>query len=56
MIKMVPKIPLGAYPQLALWGHRGTAPIRSRIRTISNIVPSMMSPLKLVFSKYYHET
>lgn len=48
MIKIVPKIPLGPYPQLALCDHDGIAPISNKIRMITNTVPSMVSPLKIV--------
>jgi hypothetical protein len=44
IIKTVPKIPLGPYPQPELCGHDGKAPISNKIRMITNTVPSMASP------------
>src|SRR4029450_2716652 len=38
-----PSPPLGQYPQPELYGHAGSAPIKSRIRMINRIVP-MVSP------------
>jgi hypothetical protein len=39
MIKRIsPRPPLGQYPQPELYGHAGSAPISSRIKTISKIV------------------
>jgi hypothetical protein len=39
MIKRInPTPPLGQYPQPELYGHAGSAPISSRIKTISKIV------------------
>jgi hypothetical protein len=47
MIKRInPRPPLGQYPQPELYGHAGSAPISSRIKTISRIVP-MLSFLEL---------
>jgi len=39
IIKINPSAPLGRYPQPLLYGHLGTDPKTSRIRTIRSIVP-----------------
>ena len=36
---MVPMIPEGPYPQELLYLHLGNEPIKTKIKTISNIVP-----------------
>jgi hypothetical protein len=36
------KTPLGAYPQLLLWGHEGIAPINKRTNTTNKIVPKLI--------------
>lgn len=41
MIKTTPKIPLGPYPQPALYGHVGRAPSKIKIKMINKIVPSI---------------
>ena len=45
-----PSPPLGQYPHPELYGHAGSAPIKSKIRIISRIVP-MTSP----FSNYVRQ-
>src|SRR5579859_1457789 len=45
--RISPRPPVGAYPQLRLWDHRGRAPRSARIRTTINIVPSMVAPLSV---------
>jgi hypothetical protein len=43
--KMVPKAPLGPYPQFRLCGHEGNAPTNSKIKMISsNVVIDIMPP------------
>lgn len=44
IIKIVPKIPLGPYPQLALCGHEGIAPMSNKIRIMINTVLNMTTP------------
>jgi hypothetical protein len=42
---IIPKVPLGKYPQFALWGQAGRAPTNIRMSIISNIVPKFMEVL-----------
>ncbi len=44
MIKIVPKAPLGPYPQPELCGHAGKAPMSSKIKIINNTVPNIYPP------------
>ena len=46
IIKIVPNIPLGPYPQPELCGHDGKAPMSNKIKMIIRIVPNMVTPLK----------
>ena len=52
MIKIVPKIPLGPYPQPALCGHAGNAPISNKIKITIKTVPNMTTPQKMSSIEY----
>ena len=47
MIKIIPKSPLGPYPQPELCGQVGNAPMSMRIKITIKIVPSIKPPGKL---------
>jgi hypothetical protein len=48
-----PSPPLGAYPQLLLWGHVGNAPNRNRISMTNKIVPKFMRVLLIWKIEYW---
>lgn len=45
IIKITPRIPLGPYPQPALYGQVGNAPSKMSINIINKIVPNIPSPI-----------
>ncbi len=55
MTKMVPKAPLGPYPQSALYGQEGNAPIKSKIKIMINTVLNITSPVDIHVPTIYNE-
>jgi hypothetical protein len=50
--RISPNPPVGAYPQFRLWGHRGSAPRRAKIKITINIVPSMVCSGLWIHQRY----